>query len=128
MRYSTQNYAKALAAAVMEAKPEDGARIIRNFTGLLRKSGDETHAVKIINEASRMLLLQRGGREVVFETARPMAKAHHEKALREFTKAHDSVTLRVNPDLVAGVRIVVNGEQEFDGSLRGKLDKLFGNI
>jgi F0F1-type ATP synthase delta subunit len=124
MRYSTQNYAKALAAAVSQAKPEDGTRIIKNFLGLLQKSGDETHAGKIIKEAARTLLLQDGGREIVFESARPLAAQSH-KAFQEFATSKDVVTLRTDPGLVAGVRVVINGEREFDGSLKGKLDKLF---
>jgi F0F1-type ATP synthase delta subunit len=31
----------------------------------------------------------------------------------------------VNPSLIAGVRVTIDGEHEFDGSLRGKLDKIF---
>jgi F0F1-type ATP synthase delta subunit len=124
MRYSTQNYAKALASAVSQAKPEDNTRIIRNFKRLLRKSGDETHAEKIVKEAERMLLFQGGGREIVFESARPLVVPPH-KSFPGFTTREDIVTLRTNPDLVAGVRVTVNGEREFDGSLKGKLDKLF---
>ena len=124
MRYSTQNYAKALAAATVNAKSGDNARIIRNFTGLLQKSGDETHAGKIIKEASRILLLWDGGREIVFESARPLGVTP-QKAFQEFATPKDVVTLRTDPGLIAGVRVVINGEREFDGSLKGKLDKLF---
>lgn len=124
MRYSTQNYAKALASAASQAKPEDSARIIRNFKRLLQKSGDEAHAEKIIKEAERILLLRDGGREIVFESARPLVTSPH-KSFPGFITHEDTVTLRINPDLVAGVRVIVNGEREFDGSLKGKLDKLF---
>jgi F0F1-type ATP synthase delta subunit len=127
MRYSTQNYAKALASAILRAQPEDGERIIRNFTGLLRRSGDEIHATKIIKETSRILLLQGGGREIVFESARPLA-ALSGKALREFATDKDVTVSLVDPSLIAGVRITVDGEREFDGSLKGKLDKMFGNV
>lgn len=124
MKYSIKNYAEALASAVAQAKPGDGERVIRNFTGLLRKSGDETHAGKIIKEAARILLLENGGREIVFESARPLMESSR-KALKGFAGAKDTVTLRTDPDLIAGVRVLVNGEREFDGSLRGKLDKIF---
>ena len=124
MRYSTQNYAEALADAVSAAKSEDGARVAGNFMGLLRKSGDETHAAKIVKEAERILLLRGGGREIVFESARPLATPPY-KTFQEFTTPKDTVTLRINQDLIAGIRVIVNGEREFDGSLKGKLDKLF---
>jgi F0F1-type ATP synthase delta subunit len=124
MKYSIKNYAEALASVVRQMKPGDGERTVRNFMGLLRKSGDETHAGKIIKEAARILLLQDGGREIVLESARSLAESSR-KALQGFATIKDVVTLRTDPDLIAGVRVLVNGEQEFDGSLKGKLDKLF---
>ncbi len=90
---------------------------------MLGKSGDEVHAEKIVKAAERLLQKGDGGREIVFESARPLESSNRD-LLSEIATAKDAVTLRVNPDLVAGVRIIIDGEMEFDGSLKGKLDKM----
>ena len=64
---------------------------------------------------------------MVFESARRLPAAHR-KELEQFLRPGDQAVERLNPNLVAGVRITIDGEYEFDGSLRGKLDKIFGNI
>jgi F0F1-type ATP synthase delta subunit len=124
MRYSIDQYAKALAAAILEAKPGNEAVIQKNFQELLRRNSEETRAKKILDLAGRLLRAKKGNREVIFESARTLTPAH-KKELGKFLKAEDQMALRVNPSLIAGVRVTIDGEYEFDGSLRGKLDKIF---
>jgi F0F1-type ATP synthase delta subunit len=124
MRYSIDQYAKALATAIIEAKPGEESAIQKNFQELLRRNGEDAHAKKILDLAGRLLRAKTGVREVIFESARKLTPAH-EKELGKFLKADDQTALRVNPGLIAGVRITIDGEYEFDGSLRGKLDKIF---
>jgi F0F1-type ATP synthase delta subunit len=61
---------------------------------------------------------------VVFESARKLSSVHQHE-LEKFLRPGDQAVLRLNAGLVAGIRITVDGEYEFDGSLRGKLDKIF---
>jgi F0F1-type ATP synthase delta subunit len=127
MKYPVAIYAKALSLAIIEAGPAGEDGVVRNFTELLRKNGDGAGAKKIIKEAWRVVRAKQGLREVVLESARPLSEKHG-KSLRGFAGPKDAVVERVNVELIAGVRIVVNDEREFDGSLQGKLNKLFGNI
>ena len=124
MRYSLKNYAEALAAAIHDIDPARSGAIVKNFLVLLGKSGDEVHAEKIVNAAERILRKKDGGREVIFESARSLEPGN-KKLLSGVAREKDIVATHINPDLVAGVRIVIDGEQEFDGSLKGKLDKMF---
>lgn len=124
MKYPVTIYAKALSLAIIEAGPAGEDGIARNFTALLRKNGDEAGAKKIIKEAWRIVRTKQGLQEVVLESARPLT-GEHAKSLRGLAGPKDAVVERVNAELVAGVRIVMNDEREFDGSLRGKLDKMF---
>ena len=61
------------------------------------------------------------------ESARALSAAQ-EQAVAQFLKADDVVERTIDPALIAGIRIVLNDEMQFDGSLRGKLDKVFKNI
>jgi len=124
MKYSVNSYAKALAEVVGEAKGEAAQKAARNFIGLIRKNGDEARLRKILEEAARLLRGKHGIRKLTLEAARPLGKAQRE-LLKPFIKAGDVVEEEIDPELIAGVRIIVDDEQQFDGSLRGKLDKLF---
>lgn len=127
MKYSLQNYAEALAAAIDEVGPSRRDIIIQNFLAMLKKSGDEVHAEKIVSAAEHILRRGDNGREILFESARPLAHPSR-GSLLGIVGTKDVIVEHINPDLIAGVRIVVDGEREFDGSLKGKLDKMFREI
>jgi F0F1-type ATP synthase delta subunit len=128
MKYSVQNYAKALVVALAEIGPEHQHDALRRFVDLLEKNGDEVHANKIVDAVVRLLRKQAGGREVVLEAARPIADGNL-KALKEiFAGPNDTIITKVDRRLMAGVRVLVDGEREFDGSLKRKLDALFAGV
>ena len=123
MKYSAHYYAKALVAALANKKV-DGAAATKNFLALVRKNNDEGELKKILREAARLSLGEGGVREVILESARPLT-ASQKKSLGAFLAPHDVVREKIVPDLVAGVKVVVNDEVQFDGSMKAKLDSLF---
>lgn len=129
MKYPTHSYAKALAEVVGEtgAAQKDSAVIIKNFLELVRRNGDEAHLKKIIEEAGRLARAKSGIRKVSIESARTLTTAQ-EKEIAQFLKAGDVVEHAIDPTLIAGIRLIVDDEMQFDGSLRGKLDNVFRNI
>jgi F0F1-type ATP synthase delta subunit len=126
MKYPVKIYAEALAQSTAAVAPADEAAIAKNFLELVNRNGDGPHLGKIIEEAARILRGKLGIRKVSFESARPMSPAQ-KKEMHAFAGPCDIVEERIDPSLVAGVRIIVDDERQFDGSLKGKLDKLFGN-
>jgi F0F1-type ATP synthase delta subunit len=124
MRYAAHYYAKALVQALDVPGAKQDA-IAKNFLELVRRNGDETRLKKILEEASRLSRGRGGAREVMIESARPLTKTQ-EKSLEPLMKSGDVIQRKVNPDLVAGVKLTVNDEMQFDGSMKAKLDKLFG--
>lgn len=123
MKYSVHDYAKALDGAVAAPKANDAA-IAKNFLALIRRNGDESRLEKILDEAARLARGKHGVREVTIESARPLT-ASQESAAKNFLKSGDMVNYAIDPTLVAGVRIIMNDETQFDGSLKSKLDTLF---
>ena len=121
MKYSVHDYAKALAAVIRDpaTKPEVATK---HFLALIRRNGDEMQLSKIVKEAAR---LAGGVREVVVASARPLSKTQ-QQLVKNFLKPSDRVQYEIDPGLVAGVKIVVNDEMQLDGTLKAKLDKLFG--
>ncbi len=120
MRYSVNNYVSAFTQAIKKANHEEA---IDGLVKLLKKTGDIKNSKKIIEAVQKKLVNEKGGKWVNIETAR-------ESALKQGTFKHkfsekDHVEYKINPELVAGVRITVDGEEELNNSLQSKLNKLF---
>lgn len=127
MKYPVHYYAQALAESVAAAKPAQEAKIVKNFLALVQKNGDAAHLYKIVEEAARMARAKAGVRKVTLETARTLDKRQRD-ILKTFIKPGDISEEKINAELIAGVNIIIDGERRFDGSLKGKLDRLFKGI
>lgn len=130
MKYAPDMYARALVEVLSAPKgsadrPTDAA-IAENFLELVRKNGDEGHLRKILEEASRFARVHSGVRKVMIESARPLAPSQ-KKMVQGFMKPGDVVEERINPDLIAGIKVILNDEMQFDGSLKNKLNRVLGS-
>lgn len=125
MKYSPTIYAQSLIAVLEDTPPARHGRIIKNFIGVMWKHGAWRAREPIVAAFGRALAEAHGGRIVRIETARVLPQ-HLQKSIKEsFTREQDIVEEYIHPSLIAGVRVSVNGEREFDGSLQRKLKKLF---
>jgi len=114
-------YAKALLAALTE-RPGAEAEIRKRFLATVARHGDAASFPKIIRELAR---LRSGDRHrVLVESARPIT----EKKLQEIQSAFGggyTVETAIVPELVAGVRMTIDGEHLIDASIQGKAKRLF---
>lgn len=123
MKYPARLYARALVLTLAE-RPAEEKRILERFVGVVRKNGDWSRIEKIVAAAEELMVRQAGGRMVKLEFARTVP----EETISQFRSAfgeRDRVRVSLNPRLVAGVRISIDGEKELDNSLERKLSKLF---
>ena len=128
MKYPAHWYAKALAEAIADTKDKKGQdEIAKNFVALVRKNGDEARIRKIVEIAARMVRGRQGIRKVTIESARKLLPSQ-EKLLDGFLSPGDVVEREIDESLIAGIRIILNDEMQFDGSLRGKLDRIFEHV
>ena len=123
MKYSIHCYATALAEAIVSEKGNAG-HIGKNFIAILKKNGDGSHAKKIIDETERFLRKNDGTKKIVLTSARPLKKTPKE-ILGGMLGPKDVCKTAIRPELVAGLTIAINDDLRFDGSLKGKIDKLF---
>ena len=107
----------------MAGNAED-KKVTDNFVKLLVKNGQEKKAKEILNLAEDMVLQKQGNKKIVFETARK-ATASQKKELDNFIKKGDITIEKINPELIAGIKIIINGSKQFDASLQSKLQKIF---
>lgn len=116
-------YAKALAEVLDEKKISE-EKIIKNFLALLKKENLEKKAKEILNLAEDIILKKQGKKKVVLESARRLTPENR-ALLKSFVKEGDVVKEKVNHNLIAGVKIILNNEKQLDMSLKNKLEKIF---
>jgi F0F1-type ATP synthase delta subunit len=126
MKYSAYMYAKALVEVLSDPKVNDESAA-QNFLALVKKNNDEGHLKKILEEASRFARGRGGVRKVTVESAREL-KVTQKDLVKRFIKPGDVVEERIDPELIAGIRIILNDELQFDGSLKNKLNRALGNV
>ncbi len=121
MRYSLNNYVGAFTEA-LKVTSQDKAK--EGLVKLLSKTGDIRHSGKILSAIQKKLVHDKGGKWVSIETARELSTANVTSLKHKFSEK-DHVEIQINPELVAGVRVTINGEEELNNSLQSKLNKLF---
>jgi len=120
----TKLYAKALSDVIskkMSAAEEK--KVIGNFLKLLAKTGQEKKAKEILSLAEDLLLFKQGKRKIIFQTARKMT-AGQKKLLRDFVREGDVVKEKIDPELIAGIKIIINDSRQFDSSMQSKLQNI----
>ncbi|MEI7424924.1 MAG: F0F1 ATP synthase subunit delta [Candidatus Staskawiczbacteria bacterium] len=117
-------YAKALAEVIAKGKADiSKEKIASNFVKLLISAGFEGKSKEILELAETMVLANQGKRKITFETARTTTSGQ-KKLLESFIKKGDIVKEKINPDLIAGIKIIINDSQQFDASLQSKLQRI----
>ncbi|MBI4086274.1 MAG: F0F1 ATP synthase subunit delta [Candidatus Liptonbacteria bacterium] len=124
MKYPSKLYAQAFGElAAGDLNKTEETRLVKNFFEVIEKNNDTHQLKKIFEETEKILRVKTGRRSVTIETAREVANL--KTKFGHFLIKTDVVEEKINPELLAGVKITVNDETQFDGSLKRKIDKLF---
>ncbi len=115
-------YAKALAE-ILANKKFDEKKVIANFVKLLVGQGYEKKSGEILNLAENMLLAKQGKKRITFETARKTT-AGQKKILEGIAQIGDVINEKIKPELIAGVKIIINDSKQFDASMQSKLQRI----
>ncbi|MGA2418118.1 MAG: F0F1 ATP synthase subunit delta [Candidatus Staskawiczbacteria bacterium] len=124
----TKLYATALAEilsgpAFAKASAGEEKKIIDNFVKILVSAGLEKKSKEILDLAEKYLLAKQGKNKITFEIARRIT-AENRALLKQFVKEGDVVKEKVNHELIAGVKIIINNEKQFDNSMLSKLNNI----
>jgi F0F1-type ATP synthase delta subunit len=123
MKYKVKDYAKALSEFLV-AKDVDEKKLASGFIKLLEKQGDLGKAKEILEKTEIFLAKKHGKKAITFETARKLTD-HQKKSFSKFVEKGDVVKEKINPDLIAGIKIVVDGNKQIDYSMKNKINKIF---
>lgn len=121
MKHSTSRYAQALARVILGAEIGE-KKLTENFLKLLERNGDIKKAGRILAQAEQLILKKTGNKKVILEIAR---KNDTKNVIKSFIKKGDMIEEKINPALIAGVKIIVDGERQLDFSLQKKLQEVF---
>ena len=121
MKPRLKEYAKALSLLMTESSFGEKDSILA-FINLLDRKGELKNIGEIINLAEKYYLAKKGNKKVVIEMARKM---NIENLSHIVLNEGDILEEKINLDLVAGVKISINGEKQIDFSLSKKLNDIF---
>ncbi|TSC75315.1 MAG: hypothetical protein G01um101430_522 [Parcubacteria group bacterium Gr01-1014_30] len=124
MKYSPELYARAFMETVAQASQVKQKALLSRFLEIIVKNGDYLGIKKILSKIEEAVVREKGGRMITLEFAREVEKELAERLKSSFSD-NDHILTLLNPELVAGVRVLVDGESELDMSLQRKLKKLF---
>ena len=121
-------YARALAEVLSNPVYAKGfgeakEKIIDNFVKLLIKTSQEKKTKEILSLAEDLILAKQGKRKITFEIARRLT-SEHRALLKQFVKEGDVVKEKINHELIAGVKIIINNNRQFDASMKSKLSNI----
>lgn len=126
MKYPAETYAEAFRQSVEVAPEKEKSATVKRFVRLLEKNGDISRAEKITAAVEKLMVKAKGGRWATLEFARPIEPKVKRRITNIFS-SRDKIEEKINTALIAGVRVTLDGEKEFDNSLQRKLKKLFGD-
>lgn len=121
-------YAKALAqiCAKKHSASEEN-KITERFMALLAKDRLDKKAGQILTLAQEIILQENGNSKIVLETARKM-NAKQKELLKKTVKDGDIIKEKINPDLIAGIKIIINNNKQLDMTMAKKLSDLFDKV
>lgn len=123
MKYTVKQYAETLYSALKDCSTKEQKEIIARFLLTVRKNGDSPRLELIVRAFEKIYLKDNGLSMVDIE----MAGAVPESMKKEIKSIlGEGVVLfeKETPELLGGVRIMVNGELLIDASVKRQIDRM----
>ena len=131
MKYLPSHYALALYQALLGKEGNAQAATLRRFAGIVRKNGDGKHLNTILARYEKIYLEKNGLKKIEVESANPLSPAVRAEIERagSGTGGDKKVLLeeKVKPELLAGIKLLVNDTLLIDASGMTRIAKLFSH-
>jgi len=125
MKYSAKQYAIAFLEAAKEKKRGE-ENLIKNFLEIILKNNDWSLLPQILKEVEKEYLKREGLKKVVLESTTLIA----EKVVNRIEEIFGNKVLikqKINPSLLAGIRILINDQIVIDATGRKQIEKIFSS-
>lgn len=123
MKISPRAYAKAFIGILKGKSAVEQKKMFRRLLGIISKKGDTKQLGPIMREVERLYFASQKKKKVVIESNNPVS----ELVKREVKHLLGDVSIieKLNPALLAGIKILINDEVLIDASAAAQLKKLF---
>ena len=121
MKYKSKQYAETLVEIMINGK--DNKKLISGFLEFVKKNRYEKKLKEILKLAEILYFKKTGHKKVVLETAR-LQNFKNSELVNNIVKKGDLVVEKINKELIAGIKIVVNNERQLDFSMLRKLQEI----
>ena len=123
MKYTVRQYAEALNSALKGKEAAERKKAVGRFLNILRKHRDSARLGRILKEAELLHLKESGLRKVRVEAASPVTEGIKSE-IKEILGDKVYLEEEVNPELLAGLRILVDEEIFIDASAKRRLGEM----
>lgn len=124
MKYSPKIYARSFCEVLKKTSSfKQQEKIVNNFVKVVVKYDDHHRFNQILDEIRKLLIKERGGKNILLEFARKIPQ-QVEQLIKNCFSEKDFVNVRINRFLVGGVRVVVDEEKELDYTVRKIIKEL----
>ena len=124
MIYKAKNYAELLLSLTEDKAEAEQTTIIQKFVRLLKKHNVLHYASPIIREFDRLYRVRHGITKVNIESARELNKQQRVE-INKNLPVDSQITTQVKPELLGGIKLIINDSLLIDGTLKHRLDQLF---
>lgn len=124
MKYQETVYAKALLQALRGKSESEKKEVAKNFLNVLKKNSDLNRLNSILDKVEIQYLKDEKIRKLSVESASPLSKDSREE-IKSSLGGKVLLEERVRPELLAGARIILDGEILIDATAFGRLAKIF---
>ena len=124
MKYRPAQYAQALHAALTDASAAKQKEIMARFAALLVRHRMSGKSGAVVAAYEKIVLRASGMRKVKIESAAP-AGERLKKEISDILGKKILIEAKIRPDLLAGVRILVDDELLIDASGKRQVERIF---
>ncbi len=126
MKYKPKQYAEALHDVLTYAKSGEEKALIKQFVTMVKKNKDWSRLPLILKHFEKIFTERNGLTKVEVESAYPLTEETR-KGIAEVYKNKVLLEEKVNPKLIAGLRILLNDSTFIDSSALKHINNLFVN-
>lgn len=126
MKYTPRQYALALRAVLQNKTAAEKRGVIRNFLNLLTRNRDQSKLEMILQETEKAERKERGLYKI--ELASPtVISPELKKGIKKAFGRKVIFEEKIDPDLLAGLKILIEDDTLIDATAKNQLNKLFSH-
>jgi F0F1-type ATP synthase delta subunit len=124
MRYSAKKYAQALYESSKGKSSSESDKVAKAFLALLDHYHDRSLLARIVEQYEKIRRQQEGITKVEAITAKKLSGQTKSEIEKKFNGKVE-IGERVHPEVLGGIKLIINDEYQIDGTMQGRVEKLY---